>query len=929
MPVPAVPQREPCPVWERGGLMGYLALRGTAATGSDRFDRGIGDLVLVQTAGGPVLYAMTCAGGGVTAYRLQEGLTADLDSQSAYSATMSLGLVGQAAVLQTAGALQLVSSQAGSNLAGIGLDETDGSLTRAVTLGLPGLAGNAVAMAADAGALVVAGEGGLQLFCAMGDSWQLADRSPSPQSATVPAVSTVHVAGDLVLTGSSVDQSVRLYLLDRASDGAVIGMSLSDVMGAERGFGIADPTTIQMVTMAGADFAIVGSAGSSTISVLEVTDAGRLLPRDQVLDSRFSRFDSVQSVATATCGDHVFIVAGGSDGGISLFALMPDGRLVQLEVMEGQVGFEAISAISACVLGDEVQILVAGQQGAGLLQLSVDISGLGMVRRGSGGAETVLGGTGQDVLAGGGGNDQLFGGNGDDLLADGAGEDRLTGGAGADIFVLAGDAVRDVIADFDPAVDRLDLSAFPMLYDPSALGWTETATGAILTWRGVSTVLVRSGTARPITRAEGLAAILNGPDRPLFALPMGQTGTEGADALAGDWSADFLQGLGGADTLEGQDGDDTLAGGAGTDLLRGGAGDDKLSGESENDTLLGGSGADTLDGGSGFDRLQGAGGGDLAIGGDGDDTVFAGGGNDTVLGGAGADSLSGGPGNDGLQGGDGSDQIMGQAGADRILGGIGDDAVSAGTGNDSVWGEDGADRVLAGEGDDSVVGGAGNDTILGQIGDDRLAGDSGNDRIDGGPGNDWTEGGDGDDALFGGGGNDTVLGGRGADMIQGLDGDDVIEAGDQGDSVFAGKGFDTVRAGTGDDRVWGGWGRDVVFLDDGNDTFFDAVQTGSYAADLVYGGGGADTLHSCDGNDTLWGGAGADVFVFEPGPGTTTICDFRPGEDRIQVAVPGIGAGNLHQKLADDGLWLDWGGAKRVFVSGLDHVLGSGDLLFG
>uniref|UniRef100_A0A923G4K2 Type I secretion C-terminal target domain-containing protein n=1 Tax=Pseudomonas urmiensis TaxID=2745493 RepID=A0A923G4K2_9PSED len=76
------------------------------------------------------------------------------------------------------------------------------------------------------------------------------------------------------------------------------------------------------------------------------------------------------------------------------------------------------------------------------------------------GNDILLGGTGNDTLLGGEGNDVLFGGAGKDTLIGGKGNDILSGGAGADTFVWkAGDLGNDVIKDFKPAEgDRLDLS---------------------------------------------------------------------------------------------------------------------------------------------------------------------------------------------------------------------------------------------------------------------------------------------------------------------------------------------------------------------------------------------------------------------------------------------------------------------------------------
>jgi Ca2+-binding RTX toxin-like protein len=56
----------------------------------------------------------------------------------------------------------------------------------------------------------------------------------------------------------------------------------------------------------------------------------------------------------------------------------------------------------------------------------------------------------------------LTGGNADDTLVGGAGVDFLHGGSGADAFRFdgpAGAADRDLLRDFDPGTDRIEVSA--------------------------------------------------------------------------------------------------------------------------------------------------------------------------------------------------------------------------------------------------------------------------------------------------------------------------------------------------------------------------------------------------------------------------------------------------------------------------------------
>ncbi|WP_229689218.1 immunoglobulin-like domain-containing protein, partial [Pseudomonas brenneri] len=84
------------------------------------------------------------------------------------------------------------------------------------------------------------------------------------------------------------------------------------------------------------------------------------------------------------------------------------------------------------------------------------------------GNDTLLGGSGDDILFGQGGNDYLDGGKGNDILLGGTGNDTLIGGQGNDILIggtgadtfvwRAGDTGNDVIKDFKASEgDRIDL----------------------------------------------------------------------------------------------------------------------------------------------------------------------------------------------------------------------------------------------------------------------------------------------------------------------------------------------------------------------------------------------------------------------------------------------------------------------------------------
>lgn len=78
---------------------------------------------------------------------------------------------------------------------------------------------------------------------------------------------------------------------------------------------------------------------------------------------------------------------------------------------------------------------------------------------GSGFADLLFGGLGNDTIEGRAGRDKILGQGGDDILKGGTGGDRLIGGVGLDTFVFETNSGKDVVTDFDGTTDILDLTA--------------------------------------------------------------------------------------------------------------------------------------------------------------------------------------------------------------------------------------------------------------------------------------------------------------------------------------------------------------------------------------------------------------------------------------------------------------------------------------
>jgi Ca2+-binding RTX toxin-like protein len=153
------------------------------------------------------------------------------------------------------------------------------------------------------------------------------------------------------------------------------------------------------------------------------------------------------------------------------------------------------------------------------------------VQQGDAGANSMVGGFGNDSLSALGGDDTVMGGGGVDYIDGGPGRSYLRGEDGND-RLLGG-------SDFD---------------DINGNQGNDTASGGL-----------------------GDDWVVGGKDN---------------DLLYGDAGGDIVWGNLGNDNLDGGDGIDQVRGGQGDDIVMGGGGDDYVSGDRGSDTVVGGAGAD-------------------------------------------------------------------------------------------------------------------------------------------------------------------------------------------------------------------------------------------------------------------------------------------------------------------------------------------------
>ena len=447
-------------------------------TGADLgLDWGPSDLLYADIGGRTVLYVLSRTDGALSEATVSaSGLLTPVQSIAVSGSFVvgsdpALGLIGSSI------ALAGMSENSGQFV----LIDEDGSLGAQTSQ--PNL-GTMVAPVSFANVLISGriDMGGLDTFVVdeVGYTWV----SGLDDDATVFLADVIGTAkitmpdGDFIAAVSATENGVTLVEV------SALGVLLaSDSFGTLDGLPIGMPSAIEAVRQLGDTYLVVAGSGSSSLSTLRVSEGGTMWMADHVLDSADTQFQAASSLATTTVGDFAFVAAGGAGGGVSLFTMLPGGRIIHLASImdEPSTTFYRVSALTMTAAGGALQIFAGSAWEAGLTRLSYDLSMLGSVLVGAGPA--VVGSNLNDQVIGSDMADELAGGDGDDILFDGNGSDIMTGGPGADLFVFAADGLTDSILDFEAGTDRLDLSAFDFLYDLSQLTITGTTNGATLTFR--------------------------------------------------------------------------------------------------------------------------------------------------------------------------------------------------------------------------------------------------------------------------------------------------------------------------------------------------------------------------------------------------------------------------------------------------------------
>jgi Ca2+-binding RTX toxin-like protein len=300
------------------------------------------------------------------------------------------------------------------------------------------------------------------------------------------------------------------------------------------------------------------------------------------------------------------------------------------------------------------------------------------------------------------------------------------------------------------------------------------------------------------------------------------------------------------------------------------------------------------------DLLKGSNVGDEIFGNSGNDKLYGFGGNDDLEGGKGNDTLVGGAGNDELEGGSGKDLFVYGSGRDEIEDfNVRDDKVSLDTSlGISSFSELMTKAMVVDGGEDVLFTfGNGNTLLLEDVDINSLTAEH---------------------FSFNATENSATVPVIKGEKVVGTAGIDILKGGNSNDELYGQAGNDRLHGGAGHDDLKGGVGNDKLYGGSGNDE--------------LEGGAGKDRLDGGSGRNELEGGSGSDTFVFSTG--ITTIEDFRPGTDKMEISTK-LGVSSFSEliglaKVVDGGddIRIDFGKAVLTFDDTSLSQLKPEDFLF-
>jgi RTX calcium-binding nonapeptide repeat (4 copies) len=490
-----------------GAVLDGSAVGGSGVGGSGVQLLGLSDLQVVGVGGVAYLLAGSEVSGAITSFALAAGVLANFRDMQGYTGGSGTGSLGELTTFRFNGEAALVPNGRYEDRVALYTIDAGGGLAAPVDPSGPAAdfggfyASEAMKIAGKSFLFVSQwGQSGIREYRISAGldliPRRLIDDSPQAYLGDVADFASVKLGNKAFLfAASAFDAGVTSFRVSKFGK-----LTQKDAVAPEGGSGFDLPQALDVIGVAGRKYLIMASAGTNSITVFKIGTNGQLVEKDQIYDTGDTRFQDASVLESFGYLGRKFLLAAGSDDGITLFELLPGGTLSVLQSLADTFDstLQNVSAIRVVVMGAEIQVFVGSAAENGFTQFSLDFGNLGVSLRGSKTADSLAGTAGDDLIMGGMGRDFLDGAGGDDRIVDGRGFDRLRGGAGADIFQFVQDGKQDKILDFQIGIDRIDLSQFDGISHITSLIIAPRENGALIV-AGDEAIRLETSDGGPLT----------------------------------------------------------------------------------------------------------------------------------------------------------------------------------------------------------------------------------------------------------------------------------------------------------------------------------------------------------------------------------------------------------------------------------------------
>lgn len=445
---------------------------------------GLSDVEFVQVNGSWNVVVASEAEGAITTFGFQNNvLTGVLDTQS-YSSTSGTRMIGDLTIAEINGETMLLPatryenqtnlySISGTGILGTGVNPNGiGQLTlnTAVTVG----ANTYVYSASNNGITAYSVDANLD-FTQVDQEFD----TGTTYLGDVSAFANANVGGtEFLFVASAYDAGVSSYVI-----GANGALSLADTVTPGEFSGFYLTQDLIPLEVSGQDYLVMASAGTSSLTVYSVSANGALFETDFLIDSLDTRFQDASVLESFVFEGRSFLIAAGSDDGITILELTATGQLREMASLADtyETTLANVTGISAEVINGSVEILISSATDHGFTHITLDTSMMDAAITGSENGDYLRGTSFSDLIYGLDGDDYLAGGSGADTLVDGDGIDYLTGDSGRDVFMFVEDGQVDFICDYSVGYDQIDLSMFTDVFGMNDIEISQWCDGVIIT----------------------------------------------------------------------------------------------------------------------------------------------------------------------------------------------------------------------------------------------------------------------------------------------------------------------------------------------------------------------------------------------------------------------------------------------------------------